>query len=75
MKADQPHLLMDALFRAQGLERVVMKDEPAAAPRDRNLHPRSTEHRQLPRLFRCVGGHQRSREKGSKGGGNLQLAC
>lgn len=31
MKADQPNLLMDALFRAQGLVRVMTKDEPAAA--------------------------------------------
>lgn len=30
MKADQPNLLMDALFSGQGLVHVVMKDEPAA---------------------------------------------
>lgn len=30
MKADQPDLLMDAPFSAQGLVHVMMKDEPAA---------------------------------------------
>lgn len=45
MKADQPNLLMDALFIAQGLVHAMMKDEPAASATDRNLHPHSIKHR------------------------------